>query len=49
MQAWLQPMQARMSSVRPSAALAGSSGSQISARVMTHMSAWPAARIISAS
>ena len=36
MQAWLQPMQARMSSSRPAAVLAGSSGSQISARVMTH-------------
>ena len=49
MHAWLQPMQARMSSRRPCAALAGSSGSQIRARVMTHMSAWPAARIASAS
>ena len=49
MQAWLQPMQARMSSRRPRAALAGSSGSQMSARVMTHRSAWPAARIASAS
>ncbi len=49
MQAWLQPMQARMSSSRPAAVLAGSSGSQISARVMTHASAWPAARIASAS
>ena len=49
MQAWLHPMQARMSSIRPAAVLAGSSGSQISARVMTHASAWPAARIASAS
>ena len=39
MQAWLQPMQARMSSSRPCAVLAGSSGSQMSARVMTHRSA----------
>ena len=49
MQAWLQPMHARMSSSRPCAVLAGSSGSQMSARVMTHRSAWPAARIASAS
>ena len=34
MQAWLQPMQARMSSVCPASAKAGISGSQISARVM---------------
>jgi hypothetical protein len=49
MQAWLQPMQARISSSRPCAVLAGSSGSQISARVITVMSACPAARIASAS
>jgi hypothetical protein len=49
MQAWLQPMQARMSSSRPCAVLAGSSGSQIRARVMTQRSACPAARMASAS
>ena len=36
MQAWLQAMQARMSSTRPPRALAGMSGSQIMARVMPH-------------
>ena len=41
MQAWLQPMQARMSSARPSRAFFAMSGSQIMARVMPHMSAWP--------
>ena len=49
MQAWLQPMQALMSSRRPASVLAGSSGSQISARVITHASACPASRIASAS
>ena len=49
MHAWLHPMHARMSSSRPARALAGSSGSLISARVITHRSAWPAARIASAS
>ncbi len=49
MHAWLQPMQARMSSRRPSAALAGSSGSQMSARVMIVMSQAPAASAFSAS
>ena len=48
MQAWLQPMQARMSSGRSSRALLAISGSQICARVMPHMSAWPEARICSA-
>ena len=41
MQAWLQPMQARMSSMRPARALLAISGSEIIARVMPHMSAWP--------
>ncbi len=49
MHAWLQPTQARISSVRPSAALTGRSGSQISARVMTQASAWPSSRTRSAS
>ncbi len=49
MHAWLQPMQARMSSSRPAAVLAGSSGSQIRARVITQASACPASRIASAS
>ncbi len=49
MQAWLQPMQARMSSVCPACASAGMSGSQISALVITHASAWPAAMMCSAS
>src|SRR5262249_33843334 len=49
MQAWLQAMQARMSSLRPALALFGISGSQIKARVMPQISAAPAARIRSAS
>ncbi len=49
MHAWLQPMHARMSSRRPSAVFAGSSGSQMRARVMTVASASPAAMIASAS
>ena len=49
MQAWLQPMQARMSSVCPALASPGISGSQIIARVMTHTSACPAAMMCSAS
>ena len=48
MQAWLQAMQARISSMRPSRALLGISGSEIIARVMPHMSAWPAASTPSA-
>ena len=48
MQAWLQPMQARMSSWRPARALLAISGSQIMARVMPQASAWPAARMASA-
>ena len=49
MHAWLQPMQARISSASPCSALAGSSGSQISARVMPTMSAWPLASTCSPS
>ncbi|MCY1455422.1 hypothetical protein D9M71_725570 [compost metagenome] len=49
MQAWLQAMQARTSSLRPAAALFGISGSQISARVMPQTSAWPRAMMMSAS
>ena len=49
MQAWLQPMHARMSSSRPASVFAGSSGSQMSARVITQASACSAARIASAS
>ena len=49
MHAWLQPMQARISSVRPSAAFIGSSGSQIRARVITQASACPSSRTRSAS
>ncbi len=48
MQAWLQAMQARMSSSLPAAVLAGISGSQIIARVMPQRSAWPEARTCSA-
>ncbi len=43
MQAWLQPMQARISSTWPADALAGRSGSQIRARVIATASACPAA------
>ena len=49
MQAWLQAMQARTSSLRPASALFGICGSQISARVMPQTSAWPRARMASAS
>ena len=49
MHAWLQPMQARISSARPCSALVGISGSQISARVMTTMSACSFASTCSAS
>ena len=49
MQAWLHPMHARMSSSRPWTVLAGSSGSQIRARVIAVMSACPAASTASAS
>jgi len=49
MQAWLQPMQARISSARPVAALIGRSGSQMSARVIATASACPAAMMCSAS
>ena len=49
MQAWLQPMQARMSSVCPAFASPGISGSQIIALVITQASACPAAMICSAS
>ncbi len=42
MQAWLQAMQARMSSARPVRALSGISGSAIIARVMPQASASPA-------
>src|SRR5882757_2116287 len=49
MQAWLQPMHARMSSANPSRAFAGIAGSQIRARVMAQASACPAAMIFSAS
>ena len=48
MQAWLQAMQMRTSCSRPSAALAGISGSQIIARVMPTMSACPEAMTCSA-
>ena len=49
MQPWLQPMQARISSSLPARALAGMSGSEISARVMPQTSAWPDAMMRSAS
>ncbi|MNE36723.1 hypothetical protein D3C80_1305450 [compost metagenome] len=49
MQAWLQAMHARTSSAWPLSVLLGISGSQISARVMPQTSAWPRARISSAS
>ena len=49
MHAWLQPMQARISSASPCSALAGISGSQINARVMTTMSACPLASTCSPS
>ena len=49
MQAWLQPMHARMSSSSPASAFAGIRGSQIRARVITVASASPRARIRSAS
>jgi hypothetical protein len=49
MQAWLQAMQARMSSSRPAFAFAGISGSQIIARVMPQKSACPEAIMASAS
>ena len=45
----LQPMQGRMSSVRPSRALRTSSGSEIRARAIPTTSAWPSARIRSAT
>lgn len=48
-QAWLHPMQARISSVRSSAALTGSSGSQIRALVIAQAPACPPAMICSAS
>src|ERR1017187_6480569 len=49
MQAWLQPMHARIVASAPDLALAGISGSQISARVITVASASPRRRISSAS
>jgi hypothetical protein len=49
MQAWLQPMQARMSSSFPASAFPAISGSQIIARVMPTMSAWPEAITFSPS
>src|SRR5215468_12227365 len=48
MQAWLQAMQARMSSVRPASAFRAMSGSAIMARVMPQRSAWPEAITCSA-
>ena len=47
-QPWLQAMQARISSVRPSRALIASSGSAIWARTMPIMSACPSASTFSA-
>ena len=47
-QAWLQAMQARMSSKRSSRAFSGMAGSEIIARVMPQRSASPDARMPSA-
>ena len=49
MQAWLQPMQARISSTRSAEDLFAISGSQIIARVMIAMSVRPSAIAVSAS
>ena len=49
MQPWLPRMQWTISSSRPSRALFANSGSAIWARVIATMSAFPAARISSAS
>ena len=48
-QAWLQPMQVLMSCARPAAALFTNSGSAKKGRAMLTMSAWPLARMFSAT